>query len=187
MTGFASIPYSPVNIHVPKLETCESTLAQFASFAAFEKTQAEEKLLGLDEGIILSPTAKTYIKNVTLIDVEKQKLFPNMTISITGNKITEVSHKVRKDIPADTRIIDGTGKFLLPGMTVAHIHFFQSGGIYTRPDGPDLRKIMPYEKEVSFSKLNFKDVLKRNITNGVTSVIDAGSTNNLLQLRDKFK
>ncbi len=34
----------------------------------------------------------------------------------------------------------------MPGMTDAHIHFFQSGGLYTRPDVIDLRSKVPYEK-----------------------------------------
>jgi imidazolonepropionase-like amidohydrolase len=76
---------------------------------------------------------------------------------------------------------------LLPGLTDGHIHFFQSGGLYTRPDGLDFRKYHSYEKEIEWTHLNMKDVLKRYIMNGITSVIDVGATNNFLRLRDKFK
>ncbi|MBX3257023.1 MAG: amidohydrolase family protein [Chitinophagaceae bacterium] len=167
--------------------TADLARAQFDALAAQEKAQAEEKLLGLDEGATLSPGSKTFITNVTLVDVEKHKLIPNVTVSITGNKITAISTKLKNAVLQDAMVIDGAGKFLLPGMTDAHIHFFQSGGIYTRPDGLDLRRIMPYENEISFARLNFKDVLKRNIINGITTVVDVGATNNLLQLREKFK
>ena len=43
--------------------------------------------------------------------------------------------------------IDGSGKWLIPGLVDAHIHLFQSGGIYTRPDIVDLREFKPYREE----------------------------------------
>ena len=131
-------------------------------------------------------TAKTYIQNVTLVDVEKQKLVSVAGIEISGGKISAILRKPVNPMPADTRVIDGTGKFLLPGMTDAHIHFFQSGGLYTRPDAIDLRKHMPYAKEIKWTHANMDDVLRRYIQNGITSVIDVGATNNFLQLRDSF-
>ncbi len=158
-----------------------------ADYATAEVAGREDKLLGLDEGAIISPTAKTFITNVTVIDVEKQKLLPNSTVEITGNNITAVTAVLKGALPKDAAVIDGTGQFLLPGLTDGHIHFFQSGGLYTRPDGLDFRKYKPYDKEIEWTHLNMKDALKRYIMNGITSVIDVGATNNFLQLRDKFK
>ncbi|MFT3980119.1 MAG: amidohydrolase family protein [Ferruginibacter sp.] len=127
----------------------------------------------------------TYITNVTFLDVEKQKLIHGATIIIQGNKITDVSSK-KINIPAGAGVIDGSGKFLMPGMTDAHVHFFQSGGLYTRPDVIDLRKAAPYEKEIADSKKNMSDVMKWNLLNGITTVIDVGATYNLLEERKKF-
>ena len=129
----------------------------------------------------------TYIKNVTYLDVEKQKLVSNTTVGITGNMITIVSTKPVKGIPANANIIDGTGKFLMPGMTDAHVHFSQSGGLYTRPDAINLKKYMPYEKDIEWGHINMEDALRRYLQNGITSVIDVGSTPNFLKQRDKFK
>ena len=130
--------------------------------------------------------SKTYIQNVTLVDVEKQKLVTVAGIEISGGKISAIFRKPVNPMPANTRVIDGTGKYLLPGMTDAHIHFFQSGGLYTRPDAIDLRKHMPYAKEIEWTHTNMDDVLRRYMQNGITSVIDVGATNNFLQLRDSF-
>lgn len=157
---------------------------QIAAYKEYEIANKENKLLGLNEGYPVSPSAKTYITNVTLLDVEKQKLLPNATVEITGQTITAINPK-NKTTGAVT--IDGAGQYLIPGLTDAHIHFFQSGGLYTRPDWLDLRKYKPYEKEIEWNRLNMQDVLKRNIMNGITSVIDVGATNNFLQLRDKYK
>lgn len=91
--------------------------------------------------------AQTYITNVTVADVEKQKLVPNQTVVITNELITKIqSSKIK--IPKNVTVIDGTGKFLFPGLTDAHIHFFQNGGLYARPDVIVLRNVMPYAHEI---------------------------------------
>ncbi len=160
---------------------------QIAAFDIIENTRKQNNLLGFEDGATLSPDKKTYIQNVTLVDVENQKLVQNATVGITGLMITSISTKTKTTIPSDATVIDGTGKFLIPGLTDAHIHFFQSGGLYTRPDAIDLRKHMPYEKEIEWTHRNMNDALKRYIRTGITSVIDVGATRNFLQLRDKFK
>ena len=130
--------------------------------------------------------AQTYIINVTLADVEKQKLVPNQTVVITNDLITKIqSSKIK--IPKNVTVIDGTGKFLFPGLTDAHIHFFQNGGLYARPDAIDLRNVMPYDKEIELSHKMMEDKLRRYLQNGITNVIDVGATYNFLKQRELFK
>ena len=62
----------------------------------------------------------------------------------------------------------------MPGLTDAHVHFFQSGGLYTRPDAIDFRKYKPYDKEIDWVHNNMEDFLRRYIQCGITSVIDVG-------------
>jgi imidazolonepropionase-like amidohydrolase len=129
--------------------------------------------------------AQTYITNVTIADVERQKLIENQTVVITGEKISAIqSGKIK--IPANATVIDGKGKFLLPGMTDAHVHFFQSGGLYARPDAIDLRELKPYDKEITDVHNRMENVLRRYLKNGITNVIDVGATNNFLKQREYF-
>ena len=130
--------------------------------------------------------AQTYITNVTIADVEKQKLVPNQTIVITNDLISNIKNSKKIKIPANATVIDGSGKFLFPGLTDAHIHFFQSGGLYTRPDAIDLRKDRPYHKEIDYSHQNMENVLLRYLQNGITNVIDVGATYNLLKKREGY-
>src|SRR5687768_3928123 len=90
------------------------------------------------------------IKNVNVIDVKTGKVIPNTSVIISGTTIEAVGTSGKLKIPANAQVVDGTNKYLMPGMVDAHIHFFQSGGIYTRPDALDLRMKMPYEKERAF-------------------------------------
>jgi imidazolonepropionase-like amidohydrolase len=130
--------------------------------------------------------AQTYITNVTVADVEKQKLLPNQTVIITNDIIYKIQPAKTK-IPADATIIDGTGKYLFPGLTDAHIHFFQNGGLYTRPDAIDLRKYASYTKEMELAHHTMEDKLRRYLQNGITSVIDVGASYSYLKQRDQFK
>jgi len=131
--------------------------------------------------------SQTYITNVTIADVENQKLVSNQTIEITNDLISNIKSSKKIKIPANAKIIDGTGKYVLPGLTDAHIHFFQNGGLYTRPDAIDLRKYMPHQKEIDYAHQQMQNVLHRYLQNGITNVIDVGSTYNFLTQRTKFK
>ena len=124
--------------------------------------------------------SQTYITDVTIADVEKHRMLPEKTIVINGAVITEIkSGKV--PIPAGATVIDGSGKFLIPGLTDAHVHFFQNGGLYARPDAIDLRYLMPYQKEIKLSHDNFTPALRRYLANGITTVIDPGATYHFLK------
>ncbi|MEP6604191.1 MAG: hypothetical protein ABJB69_09605, partial [Spartobacteria bacterium] len=65
----------------------------------------------------------------------------NAAIVIDGDHIESIGPKI---LPADAKLIDAKGKFILPGYIDTHVHFFQSGDIYTRPDAVDLTSVRPY-------------------------------------------
>jgi hypothetical protein len=89
-------------------------------------------------------------------------------------------------LPPGTQLIDGSGKWLAPGFTDAHVHFFQSGGLFARPDAIDLRKYQPYDKEIQWLHDNMEDFLHRYTRAGITSVVDVGASFNFLQQRDSL-
>ncbi len=130
--------------------------------------------------------AQTYITNVTVADVENMKLLEGKTVIIEGDKIGGIYPATIK-IPGTAHIVDGRGKFLFPGLVDAHVHFFQSGGLYTRPDAIDLRKVKPYEREMAESHARMDNVLRRYLKLGITTVADVGATNNFLKRRSEFQ
>src|SRR6266540_7293075 len=98
---------------------------------------------------------------------------PNMnsTLVIDGDCIAAIGPKV---LPPHTRVIDCKGKFILPGYIDTHIHFFQSGDLFTRPDGADLNGVRAYKDEVAWVKSHLNDVFARYLRSGITSVVDVG-------------
>ena len=129
---------------------------------------------------------QTVISNVNLVEVKTGKIIPGQTIVINGEKIEQVGAAGKIKTIAGAKLIDGRGKYIMPGMTDAHIHFFQSGGLYTRPDVVDLRKKMPYEKEKAFGINNAADYLNRYLRLGITSVIDVGGPMTNFVVRDSI-
>ncbi len=134
-----------------------------------------------------SLSAQTYITNVTLTDVVNHKLIPDQTVVITGDLISNIQSSKKIKIPENATVIDGTGKYLMPGLTDAHIHFFQNGGLYTRPDVIDLRKYKPYQAEIDLARADMEHKLLRYLKNGITNVIDVGSNLHFLKQRQDLK
>ena len=92
---------------------------------------------------LLRSSAQLLIRNTTVADVETKKLIAGQDVLVENETIMAIGKKIK--VPAGATEIDGTGKYLMPGLVDAHVHFFQSGGLYTRPDAIDLRKEKPSE------------------------------------------
>ncbi|WP_299438876.1 amidohydrolase family protein [uncultured Aquimarina sp.] len=126
------------------------------------------------------------IENINLINVETGKLETKQHILIEGDKISKISSKQIKIEGATPSIIDGTGKFVIPGMIDTHIHFFQTGSLYTRPDAIDMTHIFSYEDEIQFAKDIIPDNFKRYLRLGITSVMDVGGPFYNFTVRDSI-
>jgi imidazolonepropionase-like amidohydrolase len=67
-------------------------------------------------------TADLAITNVTLIDGAGSKEQPNMTVLITNDSITGIEQSNKIKLDANTKVIEGKGKFLIPGLWDMHVH-----------------------------------------------------------------
>ena len=109
----------------------------------------------------------------TVINPADGKVLPNATVVIDGDKIERVAIG-KQDAASLGKQIDCVGKFILPGYIDTHVHFFQSGDLFTRPDGTDLNSVRPYKDEVAWVKSHVNDVFARYLRSGITSVVDVG-------------
>lgn len=96
------------------------------------------------------------------------------TIVISGNRILAVGPASSTPVPSGATVIDARGKWVIPGLIDAHVHFFQSGNLYTRPDGADFNQWMPYPKEDARNRARLPATFKVWLASGVTSVVDIG-------------
>jgi imidazolonepropionase-like amidohydrolase len=91
--------------------------------------------------------------HVTVIDTASGATLPDMTVVIDGGRIARVEKTKHAKIPKTAKVVDASGKFLIPGLWDMHVHTF-------------FGKWVPGGKEVT---------LPLFIVNGVTGVRDMGS------------
>ena len=127
------------------------------------------------------------IVGVTVVHPEREgeaAVARNQTVMIEGNRIKSVGPSAFRRPSGDTTVIDGKGKWVVPGLIDSHVHFFQSGNLYTRPDGADLNAYMPYAKEMARNKARLPATFKVWLASGVTSVVDVGGPFWNFEVRD---
>jgi imidazolonepropionase-like amidohydrolase len=117
---------------------------------------------------------KIALVNGTLINPGSSQIIQNATIIIDGDRIAATGDAKTVNAPKGARVVDCKGKFILPGYIDTHVHFFQSGDLFTRPDGADLNSVRPYRDEVAWVKSHLNDVFARYLRSGITSVVDVG-------------
>src|SRR5207237_3390947 len=99
---------------------------------------------------------------------------PNSTIVIAERRIVAVGASATVEIPAKSTVIDARGKWVIPGLIDGHVHFFQSGNLYTRPDVADFTRAVPYATEVARNRARLPATFKVWLASGVTGVVDIG-------------
>jgi imidazolonepropionase-like amidohydrolase len=62
------------------------------------------------------------LTNVTVIDTTGSRPGQRATVMITGDRISEMGEPGRVSVPTGAQTVDGTGKYLLPGLWDMHMH-----------------------------------------------------------------
>lgn len=101
------------------------------------------------------------IKNVNIVPMTKEnKVIENATVLIKENKI----HSINKSIPKNATIIDGTNKWLIPGLIDMHVHTLADGSPF-----------VIYPTKGPLVSYNTQYNMIPYIANGVTTVFDLGA------------
>lgn len=72
-------------------------------------------------------TADLAITNVTIIDVTGAPAKSKMTVLVRDNLISSVNRTEKVQIPKDAKVIDASGKYLIPGLWDMHVHSSYTG------------------------------------------------------------
>jgi len=112
----------------------------------------------------------------TVINPADGKTIENAVVVINGHRIENVglAKEYQRDSSAAAKTLECAHKFVLPGYIDTHVHFFQSGDLFTRPDGADFNSVRPYKDEVAWIKSHLTDTFARYLRCGITSVVDVG-------------
>ncbi|WP_103068528.1 amidohydrolase family protein [Aquimarina sediminis] len=98
------------------------------------------------------------IKNVTIISMtENNKVIENATVVIQ-NKIIQ---SINGSIPTNAKTIDGTGKWLIPGLIDMHVHTLAEGAPF-----------VIYPTKGPIVSFNTQNIMTPYIANGVTTIFE---------------
>lgn len=70
--------------------------------------------------------AQIAITNVSVIPMDRNEVLRNQTVVIEGGKITAIGPSKSTKVPQGAQLINGKGKFLIPGLVDAHVHLLSS-------------------------------------------------------------
>jgi imidazolonepropionase-like amidohydrolase len=118
----------------------------------------------------------TAIVNATVIDGTGAAAKPNTAILIQGKKIAAVGPREKLNISSDAKIIDASGKYVMPGLIDTNVHLV----ISITPE-------MLGKYEGRFDQLAI-EAAQVELKNGVTTVFDSwGPLQPLLDVRDRIR
>jgi hypothetical protein len=69
-----------------------------------------------------APAKSLAITSVTVIDATGAPARPDMTGVVTGDRITAVGKSGEVGVPEGALVVDGKGKYLIPGLWDMHVH-----------------------------------------------------------------
>jgi imidazolonepropionase-like amidohydrolase len=143
-------------------------------------------LLNWEMGLVSAPqqSAVAVIQGATVITGTGSPAIRNAAIVIENGRIRDIGPRNEVKVPNNAQVTDARGKWVIPGLIDAHVHFSQSGGLYTRPDIIDLRSRRSYEKEMEWIKQRLPFTFERYLLSGITSVVDCGGPMWNFEMRD---
>jgi len=113
----------------------------------------------------LSAAPAVAIANVNLIRMDRDRLEPGQTVVVQGDLIAAIGAAGEVVVPEGAMVIDGTNRYLLPGLTDAHVH---------------LQGFLP-----GLTRQDFGDA-SLYLANGITTVVNLGGTATELEWRQRI-
>ena len=103
--------------------------------------------------------ASLAIRDVTLIDGTGGPALPGVTVLVRDGRIAAVGPATELPIPADARVVDGSGKYLIPGLWDMHTHLSKArspalrrlvahGILSVRDAGGDMPELQRWKAEI---------------------------------------
>ena len=118
------------------------------------------------QGAVAQSSGNYAVKNVTVIPMDREQTLSGQTVLIENGVITNITPVGKSKIDKRFTLIDGTGKYLIPGLFDMHAHFFYEQG----------NNVNTCEQE-----------LKLMLANGLTTVRIEGGHPAYLEAREKVK
>ncbi|MEM8763570.1 MAG: amidohydrolase family protein [Bacteroidota bacterium] len=117
----------------------------------------------------------TLIKGATLFDGNGNRLEKSQILIRNGKIVSIHAAEAEVELTQNTKMIDASGQFIMPGLVDAHVHLTLSGFYDTRPEYVDLTSKFPYHEVLAQRKEMAYKYLDSYLHSGVTAIYDLGS------------
>jgi imidazolonepropionase-like amidohydrolase len=122
----------------------------------------------------------------TLIDGTGAPPVANAVVLVRGGRIVCAGTRAACPVPRNARRNQAAGKWVMPGLVDAHVHFSQTGWFDGRPDAGDFRDRYPYPKVIAALQAAPQRFFDAYLCSGVTSVFDVGGYPWTWELRRRY-
>ena len=109
------------------------------------------------------PAALIVIRDVTVIDATGAPARPHMSVVVAGRKITAIGRASSIAVPKGAAVLNGSGKFLIPGLWDMHVHLWEKQPLFSlyiangitgvRDMGSDFTQTTQWRKHITAGKL----------------------------------
>ena len=80
----------------------------------------------LSAALAVAQQSSVAILHVHVIPMDRERVLDDQTVIIANGKIAQIGLSSTVKIPAGAKKIDATGKYLIPGLTDAHVHLYST-------------------------------------------------------------
>lgn len=129
-----------------------------------------------------APVPAFALTGATVIDGTGGAPLRDATVVMRNGRIACVG---RCEVGADVHAIDARGKWIIPGLIDAHMHYSQTGWADGRPDAEDVRARFPYDSTVAQLEAHPEPFQRSYLCSGVTGTFDVGGYPWTWALRDR--
>ena len=77
-------------------------------------------------------TGSLLIRDVTVISTTSKRARGQATVLVHDGRIAAVGKAIDIAVPEGARVVDGRGKFLIPGLADMHVHLYSDDECRTR-------------------------------------------------------
>ncbi len=118
-----------------------------------------------------APVPAYALTGATVIDGTGGPPLRDATVVMRDGKVACVG---RCEIGPDVHVVDARGRWIVPGLVDAHVHYSQTGWADARPDALDVRDRFPYERTVADLEAHPERFYRSWLCSGVTATFDVG-------------
>lgn len=115
-----------------------------------------------------APTGTVVLRGGTVITMRGDEVLRNASVVVTGNRIVAVGPAGQVRVPAGARVLDVSGRFVMPGLIDVHAHLRPARDVY-------VQNAWPYLANLAYGVTATRDVSSSNDGFAYHELVESGA------------